>query len=315
MSDPVTNVEIEDVLSSIRRLVSEETRKTHSVPDVEEKAPVEAPERLVLTPALRVKPEDLEAQDEAPETDSVEPDDIEAIDEPVVVDEAPFVEADEVELPMSAPHPFPGTPALTAFDDVEAEEDEPETVDLPEIEEPVAALPEADVTEEEEDHDAASDPALVFAPKLEPFPEPDAPLPMQEAPLQPDAGVKPPANASEAIGALTEKLAELEAKIGRKTATAETAFESAPQPTAWQEPVDLDDAEDEADAALRAAEELNGDFLRGDEAILDEETLRELVTDIVREELQGVLGERITRNVRKLVRREIHRALAAQDLG
>jgi cell pole-organizing protein PopZ len=43
--------------------------------------------------------------------------------------------------------------------------------------------------------------------------------------------------------------------------------------------------------------------------------LREMVADIVRQELQGTLGERITRNVRKLVRREIHRALAAHDLG
>jgi hypothetical protein len=48
--------------------------------------------------------------------------------------------------------------------------------------------------------------------------------------------------------------------------------------------------------------------------ILDEDALRDLVSDIVREELQGALGERITRNVRKLVRREIHRALAAQEL-
>lgn len=57
-----------------------------------------------------------------------------------------------------------------------------------------------------------------------------------------------------------------------------------------------------------------GDLFAQDENFLDEESLRELVTDIVREELQGALGERITRNVRKLVRREIHRALAAQDL-
>jgi hypothetical protein len=49
--------------------------------------------------------------------------------------------------------------------------------------------------------------------------------------------------------------------------------------------------------------------------ILDEEALHKLVADIVRSELQGELGARITRNVRKLVRREIHRALAARDLG
>jgi hypothetical protein len=47
---------------------------------------------------------------------------------------------------------------------------------------------------------------------------------------------------------------------------------------------------------------------------MDEEGLRELVTSIVREELQGALGERITRNVRKLVRREIQRALSTQEL-
>ncbi|MFT7594460.1 MAG: hypothetical protein ACI8R4_001781 [Paracoccaceae bacterium] len=56
------------------------------------------------------------------------------------------------------------------------------------------------------------------------------------------------------------------------------------------------------------------DTLVADEAILDEESLRELVADIVRQELQGALGERITRNVRKLVRREIHRALTSQEL-
>jgi len=48
--------------------------------------------------------------------------------------------------------------------------------------------------------------------------------------------------------------------------------------------------------------------------VLDEEALRDMVADIVRQELQGPLGERITRNVRKLVRREIYRALAANEL-
>lgn len=51
-----------------------------------------------------------------------------------------------------------------------------------------------------------------------------------------------------------------------------------------------------------------------EEAMLDEDALRDMVSEIVRQELQGALGERITRNVRKLVRREIHRALASQEL-
>lgn len=50
-----------------------------------------------------------------------------------------------------------------------------------------------------------------------------------------------------------------------------------------------------------------------DDRPFDEEMLRDLVRDIIREELQGALGERITRNVRKLVRAEIARALAVRD--
>lgn len=61
MSDPVTNVEIEDVLSSIRRLVSEETR-----PPRPRSQPVQpGTDRLVLTPSFRVH--DAEPRKPAPE--------------------------------------------------------------------------------------------------------------------------------------------------------------------------------------------------------------------------------------------------------
>ena len=65
------------------------------------------------------------------------------------------------------------------------------------------------------------------------------------------------------------------------------------------------DRYDQDDRATLADEE---------ETLIDEDVLRDLVAEIVRQELQGALGERITRNVRKLVRREIHRALAAHNL-
>ena len=55
-------------------------------------------------------------------------------------------------------------------------------------------------------------------------------------------------------------------------------------------------------------------FPETEDGVLDEETLREIIAEVVREELQGALGQRITRNVRKMVRREIRLALAAQDL-
>lgn len=50
------------------------------------------------------------------------------------------------------------------------------------------------------------------------------------------------------------------------------------------------------------------------DALLDENELRELVAEVLREELKGPLGERITRNVRKLVRREIAQALSSLDV-
>jgi hypothetical protein len=46
--------------------------------------------------------------------------------------------------------------------------------------------------------------------------------------------------------------------------------------------------------------------------ILDEESLRATINAIVREELQGELGDRIARNLRKLVRREVAQILEEQ---
>ncbi|MGB7268259.1 MAG: hypothetical protein WBC90_01920, partial [Albidovulum sp.] len=45
---------------------------------------------------------------------------------------------------------------------------------------------------------------------------------------------------------------------------------------------------------------------------IDLEALRDVVAEVIREELRGTLGERITRNLRLLVRREIARALEAE---
>jgi hypothetical protein len=45
----------------------------------------------------------------------------------------------------------------------------------------------------------------------------------------------------------------------------------------------------------------------------DEDILRELVRDLIREELQGKLGERMTRSMRKLVRVELLRLLATRE--
>lgn len=69
-----------------------------------------------------------------------------------------------------------------------------------------------------------------------------------------------------------------------------------------------------ADAATidAPAEDDIGLFGADEDAVIDMDMLRDLVAEVIREELQGPLGERITRNVRKLVRQEIARALEAQ---
>ncbi|MCO6383000.1 hypothetical protein [Oceanicola sp. 502str15] len=85
------------------------------------------------------------------------------------------------------------------------------------------------------------------------------------------------------------------------------------------DPWDDETPADEADSAL-----MDADF---DEAalsaavndprgptLLDEARLADLVAEVVRDELRGRMGERITQNVRKLVRREIARALETRGI-
>lgn len=95
--------------------------------------------------------------------------------------------------------------------------------------------------------------------------------------------------------ALSARVAEMEEVVARQKDQwePEGANRGGPvAPLAWDE---IDEGEEDA-------------------ALPEEEALRELIADVVRQELQGALGERITHNMRKLVQREIQRALAAADL-
>lgn len=76
--------------------------------------------------------------------------------------------------------------------------------------------------------------------------------------------------------------------------------------------LDWQDAEPEAEQVVPAKDPEETPPVQA--PALDEAALRDMVADIIREELKGVLGERITRNVRKLVRREIHRVITSQEL-
>ena len=312
MSDPVSNAEVEDVLSSIRRLVSEEKRSPAAVekPD--------ASDRLVLTPALRV----AEHIKPAPQKAHVE--------------HAPEVEPDHAENPASVEDETLETAQfheVTDADDDNDTSDEAHAVDALDASESDVEHDDAqseDVAEHvQEDLGEQDTPdVLVLVPDyVETAPDMPDELMSENTPEAEnidefvaqetfeDIPVAEPVDAMQEISSaatLSAKIAALETVIGRTddqwepddTGDSDYSGTEAPSMT-WE---DTSTVEDPADAAL------DSDVFASPEDFLDEDALRDLVSDIVREELQGALGERITRNVRKLVRREIHRALAAQEL-
>ena len=106
-----------------------------------------------------------------------------------------------------------------------------------------------------------------------------------------------------------ESLAEVLASI-RALVSAETAARLGPEDDAvlmLTPGMRVDREAEGRGSALAEGIEAPG---RGSAApILDEESLRAVINAIVREELQGELGERIGRNLRKLIRREITQVL------
>lgn len=308
MSDPVTNTEIEDVLTSIRRLVSENRPLTDADKDEapalpvafdtssaqeeisEDKTPVaEAPLALVLTPALRVE----EAPNVEVDVDADEPQD--------VVDEADDLDVAEIDPPEEV-------------DEAEALA-EPEAVEAFEAEQDQVSFETEEVAPER--GEAAQDDVMV-----EVGSEDEDVVSEDETPLSFEAvSDAAPEEAMDEEQPFDFKQV-LEARIHQfrdATSTDDVTYD----PEADAAPYMADAVMDELRAHMpeeiaEAAEIVDADALSEameETAEIDEAMLREMVADIVRQELQGALGERITRNVRKLVRREIHRALAAHDLG
>lgn len=70
-----------------------------------------------------------------------------------------------------------------------------------------------------------------------------------------------------------------------------------------------------ATVATGAGAKGNAGARRAPGVLPDHDLLRELVREILLEELSGSLGERITRNLRRLARAEANRAVATRDLG
>ncbi|MCD1627862.1 hypothetical protein K7H22_17820 [Seohaeicola saemankumensis] len=314
MSDPVTNVAIEDVLSSIRRLVSEDGRIRPLAPQSE---PVSAsddadgqgddsvPGKLVLTPALRVAdaPQGVghAEHDDKPASGIAQPDDdlpaMQEQDVPVLEAGSDMTQADWQEEQVAADP----TDMLDAVESGSEDISDPDAAPTPEAlawedhrdaaveDAPLADDMAAPIGEGEfSDDDPAESDLLEFA--SEPEAAPQFEQPSETVEPQDDA-VAPVSGDTASSGAFV---------------FASTRDSAMPQDAVFA-PADPDQHLDEI-------EDDQPSLFGEDETLLDEETLRELVTEIVRQELQGALGERITRNVRKLVRREIHRALTSQEL-
>jgi cell pole-organizing protein PopZ len=273
MSEPVSNAEIEDVLSSIRRLVSNDVEATHkeSTPAPEKAQPAG---KLILTADFRVA---------EPQNNDAENRDAQA-DQENMTEEAPQEEAaqeettDEsvAEVVAEAPYEFHHTEAVSEAD--------PE--------------PAADESNEiwQDSADQAIETSEEAAPSLEnTIADLEAAIGQQQGEWEPDGSdFEEDADAQEVMSEPVQDWIDGTAQ----EVEAEAISGEADEQTA--------DAKDEVNA--------NEAGLFGDEeSVIDEETLRDMVSDIVRQELQGALGERITRNVRKLVRREINRVLASQD--
>ncbi len=341
MSDPVTNVEIEDVLSSIRKLVSTDDRMSRNDAETDSERQGRDTGKLVLTPALRVDSEApfADAPDAAGQADR----------DPQVEASVPDMRGPEQDDDASTPS-GEGVTAVPVADDVfEAEEPSDEATgdeDAGEDETAAADPGSADAGSPPEDarpaamrDDEAAAGDAVFTHRAD-----------QHAPTDPeectaadwgeraaifrraagtsDAAWEPDdvteaAAADDLSGALpwldVSTARDGEPPLGR---TAGQAADQAHDADRAHDHDPLGPGPDAVEPDPSSRREAQGDnaftaedaFSSEEDTILDEDALRDLVAEIVRQELQGALGERITRNVRKLVRREIHRALAAQEL-
>lgn len=289
MSDPVTNVEIEDVLSSIRRLVSSGNKADDAREPAKNTQPPH-PEKFVLTPALRVTDDEqlVESPASAPSGDDWMSGNSEASfeEEPTLVlnmsdasTEQSLSHRDSLEATIAE---------LEAAVTAQPDEWEPdgseihsvptwETVSYPtldDVEDAVAVDVEDTIAVEEEAQFVKQDATVDYI-----FRE------VEEEPAIDDFS---------RIGLSFEPLHSV-GEVEKVDEDEDYGDDLAPDP-----PVSGTDEDIDA-------------YLFANEGGVDEEMLRQMVMEIVRSELQGKMGERITRNVRKMVRREIHRVLTSQD--
>lgn len=236
MTEAISRVEIEDILSSVRKLVSQDAPRPAG-------AAQSGVGKLVLTAELRVPPS-ADPDADADTGSAAAPADGQARDDLLPPEQGPSLLARIAQQATAEPRAADSIPPIPdiAVQDWLADTDIP----LPSI----APLPGASA-------DETDDPGLeATLARLEAM--------LAEPPLRP----VPDAQATQA--------------------------QAEPEPQSVRPP--LPDASPD------------------DAPVIDEAMLNQLVAHIVRQELQGELGEKITRAIRKLVRAEVARELALRKL-
>lgn len=280
MSEPVTNVEIEDVLTSIRRLVAEGNTPRTLVPRPEPvvEKPSAAAERFVLTPALRVADAPEDTQVDAPEVE----------DEAV----APTVDIVAPEAEPLVLEPASRLEPQLVHDKMTASERASLEATIAELEAAVTFKPDAEWEPDGSEARTTTGLAEAFAAMQDDIEDAEEVAQERVVPLRP---------------------AQHEPTF-RHTMAVEVETDDAEGNFAEDDDTDYGDdlrvGEDDGMPIPDDLDETLAAYIAGDSA-LDRAEIRQMVVEVVRQELQGDLGERISRNIRKLVRREIQRATSA----
>ncbi|MGV8986673.1 MAG: hypothetical protein ACOH2H_10345 [Cypionkella sp.] len=364
--------DIEDVLSSIRRLVSEDLRPASPRPQIVSKIVVE--DKLILTPALRVVPRSPVVKPAAS----------------VARPPAPQTPAPQTPAPKSAATPLPRLHLSAALEVAPATPDVVSTlaqaVDRQVRDRVVRSADlrpgdrealdrqsrdrqaldwESETGDPEPDMESLDWSSFTFArrsmretwiARVAAVEQPEAATGQGTEPAAATNATAPAAPASDAFVMAEKAEYGAEALSEDKTKSDDVAYddvaydETSHEAADYGEEANYDDIveydstaameedisewADEAEAEVLAdlnqssaqaafqkasssakpqAEVIPG-AVQEEDNIFSEQVLRELVRDLIREQLQGDLGERITRNIRKLVKAEIARAMAVQAL-
>ncbi len=121
---------------------------------------------------------------------------------------------------------------------------------------------------------------------------------------------------TDALEALEPLVEEPETALGEVDLAEEEPDQAAAEAEAMIDQISDALAQTAAESAAGAfgdkLDEDLADYL-SEETAFDEDMLRDLITQVVRSELEGELGERMTRNIRKLVRREVFSILESRE--